>query len=144
MAIVNDVAKFILECKGEITAMKLQKLMFYAQAWNLVWEEKELFEEDFEAWANGPVLPSLYSLHRGMFRVTPELIPEANSANLSQLEKQNIEKVLSFYGEKTAQWLSNLTHQEDPWINAREGLSPEALSGAKITKASMHEYYSSL
>ncbi len=57
MAKMNDVARFILETKGEITAMKLQKLMYYAQAWNLVWEEKELFDDDFEAWANGPVLP---------------------------------------------------------------------------------------
>ncbi len=83
-------------------------------------------------------------MHKGMFRVTQELLPDAKSANLSENEKQNIGKVLSFYGEKTAQWLSNLTHQEDPWIKARDGLSPGALSGAKITKASMHEYYSSL
>ena len=33
-----DVAKYILKEHGEMTAMKLQKLVYYCQAWSLVWE----------------------------------------------------------------------------------------------------------
>ncbi|MBD5559274.1 MAG: DUF4065 domain-containing protein [Clostridia bacterium] len=44
-----------LEKTGPITTMKLQKLLYYAQVWSLVWDENELFPEKFEAWANGPV-----------------------------------------------------------------------------------------
>ena len=59
-----DVADYILAKKGTMSAMKLQKLVYYAQAWHLVWEDKELFPEEIQAWANGPVVPSLYTLHQ--------------------------------------------------------------------------------
>ncbi len=145
MANIFDVGRYITERSGEeLSAMKLQKLMYYAQAWHMVWEEEPLFDDDFQAWANGPVLPELYGRHRGMFKVSPALFPDGDTDRLSQTERENIDKVLSFYGTKTAQWLSNLTHQEDPWLNARGGLPPGALSTELISKASIHEYYSSL
>lgn len=71
MATVYDVADYILGSCGPMSAMKLQKLVYYAQAWSLVWDEQPLFPDDFEAWANGPVVRSLYDLHRGQFRVSP-------------------------------------------------------------------------
>ena len=43
MASVFDVAAYILHRAGTMTAMKLQKLVFYSQAWSLVWDEKPLF-----------------------------------------------------------------------------------------------------
>lgn len=144
MPTIFDVAKYITERAGEMTAMKLQKLMYYSQAWNLVWEEEPLFADDFQAWANGPVLPALYARHRSMFKVTPDLFEEGNPANLTPVQVENINKVLDFYGEKTAQWLSNLTHQEAPWINVRGELPPGANSDAVIPQAAIHEYYSSL
>lgn len=144
MATIFDVAKYITERTGEVSAMKLQKLMYYAQAWNLVWEEEPLFANDFQAWANGPVLPTLYARHRGMFKVDASLFADASSANLNKVEGENVEKVLAFYGDKTAQWLSNLTHQENPWLNARGELSAGASSEDVIPQAAIHEYYSSL
>lgn len=144
MATVFDVAKYITEKTGVLSAMKLQKLMYYSQAWSLVWEEEPLFDEDFQAWANGPVLPSLYQLHRGMFKVDDSLFHEANSANLASTERKNIDIVLNFYGDKTAQWLSSLTHQENPWLDARDNIPIGAPSSAIISKAAIHEYYSSL
>lgn len=144
MATIFDVAKYITERTGEVSAMKLQKLMYYAQAWNLVWEEEPLFNDDFQAWANGPVLPTLYARHRGMFKVDSSVFADADSEKLTETERGNIEKVLAFYSDKTAQWLSNLTHQENPWLNAREGLPAGASSNAIIPQAAIHEYYSSL
>ena len=44
MADVFDVAAYILKKKKALTSMKLQKLVFYAQAWSLVWDEKPLFK----------------------------------------------------------------------------------------------------
>jgi len=144
MATIYDVAAYIVESVGEMSAMKLQKLMFYSQAWNLVWEEEPLFSDDFEAWANGPVLPTLYDRHRGMFKVEKSLFKDGSSLNLSIEQKENIDKVLSFYGEKTAQWLSNLTHQEDPWLNARGDSPVGTSSNAAIPQSAIHEYYSSI
>ena len=45
--------------------MKLQKLVYYCQAWSLAWDDVPLFDEDFPAWANGPVCPELFDLHHG-------------------------------------------------------------------------------
>jgi uncharacterized phage-associated protein len=144
MATIFDVAKYITERTGEVSAMKLQKLIYYAQAWSLVWEEEPLFPEDFQAWANGPVIPTLYARHRGMFKVSSSLFDDADSESLTQAERGNVDKVLAFYGDKTAQWLSNLTHQENPWLEARQGLPVGASSEAIIPQAALHEYYSSL
>ncbi|SEF93163.1 Uncharacterized phage-associated protein [Alcanivorax sp. DSM 26293] len=145
MATVYDVARYITEAHGVMSAMKLQKLMYYAQAWHMVWEEEPLFtDDDFQAWANGPVLPSIYDKHRGQFKVDQSFFKEGDSTNLSDIEKENIQKVLGFYGDKTAQWLSNLTHQEAPWLDARGDTPVGAYSNEPITLSAIHEYYSSL
>jgi len=137
-----DVAAYILTKVGSITAMKLQKLVYYAQAWSLVWDETPLFEERIEAWANGPVAPALYECHKDEFKL--QSIPAGNPDKLSDNQRDTIDKTLEFYGDKTSQWLINLTRKEEPWIEAREGISVGQRSNQEITHASMMEYYSGL
>jgi uncharacterized phage-associated protein len=59
-----EVANYFIWLANEtgsfLSNLKLQKLVYYAQAWHLALEESPLFEEDFEAWIHGPVLPTLY------------------------------------------------------------------------------------
>lgn len=69
---VFDVAKHILHELGATQAWKLHKLAYYCQAWSLAWDDEPLFEEDFQAWANGPVCPELFRKHSGMYRVREE------------------------------------------------------------------------
>lgn len=138
----HDVAAFILRDCGAMTTMKLQKLVYYCQAWSLVWDEEPLFSEQIEAWANGPVVPSLYELHKGLFKINE--LPEGNPDIFDKDQIETIRGVLGFYGSKSSQWLSDLSHKEDPWRNAREGLSPGDRSNTVITHAAMIEYYSSL
>lgn len=57
MATVFDVAAYILEKKGEMTAWKLQKLVYYSQAWSLVWDQRPLFAERIEAWGQRASVP---------------------------------------------------------------------------------------
>lgn len=142
MTTVRDVAAYILAKDGPMSAMKLQKLCYYAQAWTLVWEEKPLFSERIEAWANGPVAPALYSEHRGQFTVTQ--IAAGNADVLSDREKSNIDIVLDFYGERPAHELSELTHREAPWKDARGDLPPGANCQNEITPTAMYEYYDGL
>lgn len=146
MATVVDVAAYILQRCGEMTAMKLQKLAYYSQAWSLVWEEEPLFLEIFRAWANGPVCPDLYVRHRGMFKVTRELFADARPDELTDPQRETIDRVLEFYGPKSAQWLSDLTHMEDPWLKARAraGAEDGQSCSEEITLGEMHEYYSGL
>ena len=42
---VFDIAQYILSATGEMTTMKLQKLVYYCQAWSLVWDEEPIFNE---------------------------------------------------------------------------------------------------
>lgn len=70
MTSIFDVAAYVLDKLGVMTTMKLEKLCYYSQAWSLVWDERRLFPERFEAWANGPVCPDLYHAHKGMFKIT--------------------------------------------------------------------------
>lgn len=143
MATVNDVAAYILEQQGEMTAMKLQKLVYYSQAWSLVWDDKPLFRNRIEAWANGPVAPDLYASHRGLYIVVPGMISGYPTA-LTKEERETIDVVLGYYGDKSSQWLSDLTHAEAPWRNARAGLPPGERGNTEVSLADMAEYYSSL
>jgi uncharacterized phage-associated protein len=142
MASVHDVAAYILEQRGPMTAMKLQKLVYYAQAWSLVWDERPLFDEPIQAWANGPVCPVLYREHRGAFTV--HSMPHGNPKALAPDARETIDVVLQSYGDKTSQWLSDLTHSEPPWKDARRGLPDGSRSDREITLSAMAEYYGSL
>lgn len=143
MAHVGDVAAYILEQQGEMPAMKLQKLVFYAHAWSLVWDEAPLFEDHIEAWANGPVVPALYAQHRGKFRVRRDDI-SGDPSVLSACQRESVNAVLDHYAKQTSQWLSELTHAEPPWRDARAGLQPGERGSSPITDAAMAEYYGGL
>jgi uncharacterized phage-associated protein len=142
MATVHDVAAYILCARGQMTAMKLQKLVYYCQAWSLVWDDKPLFPERIEAWAQGPVVPDLFNEHRGAYTVAK--LGKGDPAALSQEERDTVEAVLTAYGDKTSQWLSDLTHQEAPWLDARHGVPPGEFCDKEISLAAMADYYSTL
>lgn len=137
-----DVVKFILSKIDRTTAMKLQKLVYYCQAWSLAWDGERLFKERIEAWSNGPVVRELYRWHRGRYEITG--IDRGDITKLNESQKKTISAVLDYYGNRPPQWLSDLTHMEEPWREAREGL-PDGVRGCReISLASMEEYYSSL
>ncbi len=139
---VLDVAAFILSKLGPMTTMKLQKLVYYCQAWSLVWDEKPLFKEDIEAWANGPVVRALFNYHRSQYMISSVLI--GNPDLLDGQQKETIDAVLDYYGDKSSQWLSDLTHMEDPWKLTRMDI-PEFERGNKIIPLELlAEYYGSL
>ncbi len=142
MATCFDVASYIIEKLGSLPAMKLQKLVYYSQAWALVWDDEPLFKEPIQAWINGPIVPELYRVHRGLFKISHLKI--GDSSNLSYNQKDTINHILDYYGDKNSQWLSDLTHLEIPWQEARKGLSSYKRGHKEITHASMAEYYSSI
>lgn len=147
MANIFDVAKYILKKEGPVSAMKLEKLCYYSQAWSLVWDEEPIFDEDFEAWANGPVCRRLYNIHRGMFRVSSDDISDKMcDGNLTDNQIDTIDRVLSYYGDKAAYWLSELTHQERPWKQTRHeaGVAAGEPCDRIIDKDLILDYYSGL
>jgi uncharacterized phage-associated protein len=139
---IFDVAAYVLSKKGRMTAMKMQKLLYYCQAWSLVWDDHPLFDERFEAWANGPVSPTYFAEHRGEYTVARE--PKGDPGAIKGASKETVDAVLKAYGDKCPEWLSDRTHREKPWILAREGLPHGERGSREIKQEWIHDYYGSL
>lgn len=145
MASVLDVAEFVLREAGPLPAIKLQKLVYYSHAWSLVWDSRPLFPEEIQAWVNGPVVPVLYDAHRGQYQVSPGFSNgTGDPARLDGAARDTVGIVVEYYGKHDSQWLSDLTHSERPWLEARQGLGPSERGTKRITDDVMAEYYSSL
>lgn len=122
-----------------LTPLKLQKLLYYAQAWSLVFRGESLFREEIEAWVHGPVIPLVYQRykHHGY---TP--IPlEDCCTKLADDEVTILNLVWMSYGKQSAKSLEDLTHSEYPWAKAREGVRADQLSTKKISIRDMRIYY---
>jgi uncharacterized phage-associated protein len=125
----------------DISNLKLQKLLYYAQAWNLVFTKRALFSESIEAWVHGPVVPSIFRRFKA-FRwntIDCEVTPVDDEAVIAHLNS-----VLDVYGEFGASQLERLTHSESPWREARAGLAPDTPSNQVITSESMVVFYTKL
>jgi uncharacterized phage-associated protein len=145
MATALDLAAYILQKQGGMSTWKLQKLVYYSQAWSLAWDEEPIFDEPIEAWANGPVVRDLYNAHRGLFAVDDAWRPgKGDPSRLSPEERATIDAVLAGYSHLSGRQLSQLTHSEMPWREAREGLGPTDRSAREISRATMLAFYSAL
>lgn len=138
----SDVAAFILKQSGPMSAWKLQKLVYYAQAWSLVWDKAPLFAEPIQAWRHGPVVPSLYAAHHGAFTVSA--VPGGDPSKLAPSQRDTTVAVVDFYGRHDGEWLAEVTHREAPWRDARGGMAAESKSNAIITTAAMEAFYSQI
>lgn len=146
MTNVFDAAKYILQARGPLTILKLEKLCYYAQAWSLAWQAEELFADEFEAWPNGPVCVVLYNWNRGRRRVAAADIPDdlLSGEEFSAGQIGTLDAVLREYSENTGQWLAELAYMEDPWRHARRGLAPGMHCRRVISKGDIACYYASL
>jgi uncharacterized phage-associated protein len=126
------------EAGEALTQLKLQKLVYYADAWFLANFDKPMISDEFEAWAHGPAIRSLYAKYReaGWDSLPPETGPmppeEVNKFLTSVYEE---------YGQYSAKKLEEMTHNELPWKDARSGLRPEEASRNVISKLAMRNFY---
>lgn len=142
--------------KGDyISNKKLQKLLYYIQAWHFVYFNGEnIYEDEIlpEAWVHGPVYPMIYDEYKS-FTFKP-IIPDSaieeslddslKKISLNEDQIDLIQQVLNKYGIKSAFELEFLSHSESPWIEARKNLKPHISSNNIISKQIMINYYSSL
>ncbi len=138
-----EVANYFIRLANEtgsyISNLKLQKLVYYAQAWHLAIHDTPLFEEDFEAWVHGPVIPALYQEYQH-FGWKP-ILKDVKKPSFSEDVQNFLNEVSEVYFGCDAYELERMTHQEDPWVKARGGLPIDAPSSEVISKESMKEYY---
>lgn len=141
---VIDVAAYVLKSTGDVSTMKLQKLVFYSQAYSLVFNNQPLFNNRIEAWANGPVAPDLFQAHKRKYVVNLDSMNfKRDVKELDEPERSCVDSVLRTLGEKTGAELSVLTHYERPWVDARKGLSAGERSHRAISSEAIREFYSS-
>jgi uncharacterized phage-associated protein len=137
-----DIADYFIWLANEtgsfISNLKLQKLVYYAQAWHIALYESPLFAEDFQAWVHGPVIPSLYQKYK-TFGWQPIL--EDADPRLPEDVLRFLDEVAEEYFACDAYELEQMTHAEDPWDRARGDLPPDAPSNEIIKKEWMKEYY---
>lgn len=159
---IKDVAAYIglsSVTKGlSISPLKLQKLLYYAQAWFMVFygRENTLFPDIPQAWVNGPVYPVIYHAYKGKAANMCDHLDSSafydgdaldgmqkisGKLNLDAGQQELLESVVMMYGKQSQNQLIWLTHSERPWADARNGLAPYERSEREISLDTMHDYY---
>jgi uncharacterized phage-associated protein len=143
----ENLANFLLvECRERgdvITNLKLQKLLYYTQAWHLAIKGGPLFEEDFQAWVNGPVLPTQYQRFE-KYKCSP-ILENVESAKIDNpFIVSHLMEIVDVFGVETDFILQMMTHLELPWQKARKDFPIDKHSDEIISKDSMRRFYSSL
>ncbi|MBO6237594.1 MAG: DUF4065 domain-containing protein [Bacteroidales bacterium] len=161
---IKDFARFMglsMLSKGiSVSPLKLQKLLYYQQAWHMVFfgRNSTLFDEAPQAWVNGPVYPAIYMQYKncvpGMcdhlrsedFGVAQDAVLDAlkklaDKLALTESEMDLFDSVINLYGSKTQNQLIFMTHAELPWSEQREGLEPYEKSNRPISLDTMYSYY---
>lgn len=115
----DDVASVIIARFGtRMDKVPLQKLLYYVQAWHLAITDRPLFSDALEGWDMGPVVPEVWRLRKEVQSRQPEK-QNLDGITLDETASNVIDLVLMQYGSMSGGELSALTHEEDPWKEAR-------------------------
>jgi len=143
MADVFDVSDFFISqaqsnINDTITNLRLNKLLFFAQAWYLSRYSDPLFCDDIEAWDFGPVIPVVYQKYKSYGKNNIDITShDYGSSVLSGNELQVLIDVLNYYGRFSTTELVNISHQEGgPW-----DMAYKEKKGTIISKDLLRSYY---
>lgn len=136
---------YVFEKLEEVTPLMLQKLLYFIQGVYSALYGKPVFAEDCRAWIHGPVYPEVYELFRD-FKYNP--IDDARFALLGETagvlteeEKGVIDFVVNTFGMYGGKALERITHNEEPWKNARKGYGDSIPSSEIVPKEDIMKYY---
>jgi len=144
---VSDVANYFLHLANinntDLVNKKLQKLVYYAQAWSLVLNNRKLFDDKIEAWVHGPAVRKLFFKFRNKFGFEPikVKINQNIEKKFTDDEKEVIHEVWRVYGKCSEEHLEKLVCSELPWQKARKGLELAEPSSREISTVLMKVYY---
>lgn len=139
---ISEIAQWFLSRSKNISHKKLQKLVYYAEAWShALFYDGLITDSEFEAWAHGPVSKVLYEKYRE-YGWNP--IPQEEKPSIDETTEGLLQSVWVTYGDKSANELEALTHSELPWRKARGGLRDGEPCNNIISTKDMEEYYRSI
>jgi uncharacterized phage-associated protein len=136
-----DTAKYLLTLDdpedGDISNLKLQKLLYYAQGVHLALHAVPLFEQRIEAWKHGPVCPPVYGEFKAFASAPIPRPDDFDSTTIASPDRETLDEVHRVYGQFSAWRLREMTHGEPPWKEAyREGSR-----GLEITHKALRDYF---
>jgi uncharacterized phage-associated protein len=142
-----DIALYFLhqvdrEAGDTLSALKLQKLVYYAQVWSMVLRNQPMFPEPIEAWKHGPVVRPVWE-HYQQYNRSAIPQPEQPLPDFTSSEFEVLDLVWNRFGELSAHQLRNLTHAELPWQIARQGLPDDARCSNPLSLEDMRTYHTS-
>ena len=133
------------DVKCNVKRGKEAKLCYYSQAWSLALKDSKLIDGNFEAWVHGPVNRPLWNrLKNYGYSLIDEKALAGVANNIDEQTALFLEMVWATYKDFNGFQLESLTHQEAPWISAREGLSSCEPSDRIIDNRLMKSYYRNL
>lgn len=146
---VTTLSGYALKYFGPMSHLKLQKLLFYCQAYHLAKFNDTLFDEDFEAWVHGPVCREVYNVLKGKSVLHSDVSYDESDFDSDVILAENvaseqyglINEVLSELSKWSGSELETSTHNEQPWIEARKGHTPNQNCSTIISKDSMRNFY---
>ena len=124
----------------ELSNLKLQKLLYYAQGHHLARYRQPLFQDQIQAWSHGPVVPEVYRTFKG-FGASPLELAEPDSFSWDDVDSDTarfLGEVWNTYGGYSAGHLRNMTHVEPPW---RDNWRGDDDRGAVISDGDMLGYF---
>lgn len=136
---VLDVAQYIAtrynETTGEkIDEMKLQKLLYFSQRESFAITGEPLFDGAFEGWKYGPVCREVrasFDSCDGSINLVTNPINEDSAYILNN--------VILEYGALASWKLSEMSHKEISWINARKGLNASEIGNKELKLSDIKE-----
>lgn len=147
----NLLAEYILFRGGDMSNLKLQKLLYYIQAYHLAYFGVPLIDDDFEAWVHGPVSRKIFNILKEHARLYDEISYVQNEGEetpdvilgrqITDDQMEIINNVIDEFGKLSGLELENLTHKEDPWLVARKGFGPADKCDKIIPKDHIQQYF---
>lgn len=140
---IDSITKYLLISLTEITPFALQKLLYYAQGFNKIFNGTFLFKNDCQAWAHGPVYSEIYHKYKnfGYNPIDLAVSYDESELNISNNEKEVLDTVIRNFGCYSGKILERMTHSEHPWLATRNGLSDDTPSNKIIEKELISNYF---
>lgn len=99
----------------ELSPLKIQKLLFYIQAWYAANKDNRLYEDDIYAWPLGPVVEDVYHHYKSYGAQDLAKEDGLKVTFTDESFDEDIKSVLAVYGGMSAYELVARTHKEAVW-----------------------------
>ena len=127
---------------AKLTNLKLQKILYYAQGWYLANFDTPLFEDTIEAWRYGPAIRSVYQEFKDSgSSVLDTPIEEWEINEIDKDTKNFLDEIWKIYKQYSGSDLITLTHNEEPYKQARKNVKEGDSSEIEISKLSMQNFF---